>query len=489
MRLRLVILLPVLFACGCAVGPDYERPEIDAPADYLQTIDEGRSIANLAWWALFQDAELQALITFALEQNKDLAIAAARVEEARAQYGFVRADLYPQVNGQASASRGDVAPLILPGAGIGETYVLAANLSWEIDLFGKLRRSNQAARAELLSTEQAKNAVIITLVADVASAYLLLRDLDARQEIARQRQQARLDALRIIQARFDQGTVPLLDVNQAEIEEVNAAVVIASIERQTIQTENLISILLGRNPSPITRGLGLEDQVFPADVPAGLPSELLQRRPDILAAEQQLAAQTARIGVAQALRWPSFTLTGQLGVGSNDLSDLNSSDSKIWNIGGDLLLPIFTAGKNKRRVEVERARTEQALRQYELAILQALREVDDSLAAIRTYRQEAADRQRQVTAARSARRLAWARYTGGVSSYLEVLETDRALFTAELAASETYRLQLVSIVQLYRALGGGWDNGGTTLVITSVPGSAPVSAPAGGTPQDSGATP
>ena len=489
MRFRLVILLPVLFACGCAVGPDYERPEIDAPADYLQTIDEGGSIANLAWWQLFRDDELQTLITLALEQNKDLATAAARVEEARAQYGFVRADLYPQINGQASASRGDIAPLILPGAGVAETYVLAAGLSWEIDLFGKLRRSNQAARAELLSTEQAKNAVIITLVADVASAYLLLRDLDARREIARQRQQARLDALVIIQARFDQGTVPLLDVNQAQIEEVDAAVVVVALERQIIQTENLLSILLGRNPSPITRGVSLTDQVFPAGVPAGLPSELLQRRPDILAAEQQLAAQTAQIGVAQALRWPSFSLTGLLGVGSNDLSDLNSSDSKIWNIGGDLLLPIFTGGRNKQRVEIERARTEQALRQYELAILQALREVDDSLAAIRTYRQEAAHRQRQVTAARSARKLAWARYTGGVSSYLEVLETDRALFTAELAASETYRQKLVAIVQLYRALGGGWDNGGTTPVTTSVPGSAPVSAPAGGTSQDSGATP
>ncbi len=383
MQLRLVTLLPVLFACGCAVGPDYERPEIDAPADYLQTIDEGRSIANLAWWQLFRDDELQTLITFALEQNKDLAIAAARVEEARAQYGFVRADLYPQVNAGAMASRGDIAPLIFPGAGVAENYILAAQLSWEIDLFGKLRRSNQAARAELLSTEQAKNAVIITLVADVASAYLLLRDLDARQEIARQRQQARLDALVIIQARFDQGTVPLLDVNQAQIEEVNAAVVVVALERQIIQTENLLSILLGRNPSPITRGVSLTDQVFPADVPAGLPSELLQRRPDILAAEQQLAAQTARIGVAQALRWPSFSLTGLLGVGSNDLSDLNSSDSKIWNIGGDLLLPIFTGGRNKQRVEIERARTEQALRQYELAILQALREVDDSLAAIR----------------------------------------------------------------------------------------------------------
>jgi multidrug efflux system outer membrane protein len=491
MRLRLVTLLPVLFACGCALGPDYERPDVSAPSAYEQELDSGETIANLQWWELFQDEELQRLITIAVQESQNVAIAAARVEEARARYGFVRADLFPRVDGRAGAQRGNLAEQILPGtgAGIQEGYTLAADLSWEVDIFGKLRRSTQAARSELLATQYGENAVIISLVADVASAYLLLRDLDAQREISMRTQRGRLDSLEIIQARFDKGTVPLLDVNQAEIEEVDATVRLVETERAIIQTENLLSVLLGRSPGRIKRGVSLEDQPFPPDVPAGLPSELLQRRPDVLAAEQQLAAQTARIGVAKALRWPSLSLTGSLGLASNDISDLLDSDSKIWSVGADFFAPIFNSGKLKRQVEIEVARTEQLLNQYELTVLQSLREVDDALAGIRTYRDESTARRRQVAAARSASDLSWARYNGGVASYLEVLETQRALFRAELESSITYRQQLVSIVQLYKALGGGWDNVGTTPVITPVPGSAPVSAPAGGTPQDSGAMP
>jgi multidrug efflux system outer membrane protein len=397
MRLRILTLLPVLFACGCALGPDYERPDVSAPSAYEQELDSGETIANLQWWELFQDEELQRLITIAVQESQNVAIAAARVEEARARYGFVRADLFPRVDGRAGAQRGNLAEQILPGtgAGIQEGYTLAADLSWEVDIFGKLRRSTQAARSELLATQYGENAVIISLVADVASAYLLLRDLDAQREISMRTQRGRLDSLEIIQARFDKGTVPLLDVNQAEIEEVDATVRLVETERAIIQTENLLSVLLGRSPGRIKRGVSLEDQPFPPDVPAGLPSELLQRRPDVLAAEQQLAAQTARIGVAKALRWPSLSLTGSLGLASNDISDLLDSDSKIWSVGADFFAPIFNSGKLKRQIDIEVARTEQLLNQYELTVLQSLREVDDALAGIRTYRDESTARRRQ----------------------------------------------------------------------------------------------
>ena len=496
MRLRFVTLLTPVFACSCALGPDYERPDVGNPATYEQELDTGETIANLQWWELFQDEELQRLITIAVQENQNVAIAAARVEEARARYGFVRADLFPRVDGRAGAQRGNLAEQILPGvtgAGIQENYQLAADLSWEVDIWGKLRRSTQAARSELLATQYGENAVIISLVADVASAFLLLRDLDAQREISMRTQRGRLDSLELIQARFDKGTVPLLDVNQAEIEEVDATVRLVETDRAIIQTENFISLLLGRNPGRIRRGASLEDQVFPPDVPAGLPSELLQRRPDVLAAEQQLAAQTARIGVAKALRWPSLSLTGSLGLANNDISNLLDSNSKIWSVGADFFAPIFNSGKLKRQIDIEVARTEQLLNQYELTVIQSLREVDDALAGIRTYRDESMARRRQVTAARSASDLSWARYNGGVTSYLEVLETQRALFRAELESSITYRQQLVSIVQLYKALGGGWDYTGATPPPMLPPGGVPVSptggTPAAGTQHDSGATP
>jgi multidrug efflux system outer membrane protein len=444
-----------LAAAGCAIGPDYARPDVENPGAYLQGADEGPSIANLPWWEVFEDPQLQALVTAALQDNKDLAIAAARIEEARAQLGFVRADQFPTINAGGSGSRGEDNSIV-QGAGITERWVLAGTLSYEIDVWGRLRRQTEAARAELLATEEARRTVVITLVSDVASTYLLLRDLDARREIAERTVTSREQSLGIIQSRFDQGTVPLIDVNQAEIELADAAAQRAAIERELIQAENLLSVLLGRNPGPILRGRELRDQRSLPVVPAGLPSELLERRPDIRQAEQLLAAQTARIGAAQALRLPTLNLTGALGVASSDLSDLIDSDSELWSIGGDFFGPLFDSGRSKRRVEVEKARTEQLLLNYEQTILLALREVEDSLAAARTLRSELAARDRQVVAARSAATLSRARYDGGVTSYLEVLDSERSLFQAELAASATRRAQQVSIVQLYKALGGGW---------------------------------
>ena len=453
---RWLLCTGILAASGCALGPDYERPEISEPEAYRQAVKPGESIANLGWWQQYQDPQMRALIELALAENNDLAIAVSRIEEARARYGFVRADQFPRVDGTAGAGRGNSISQFIPGAGAQDQYVLAGEVSWEVDLFGKLRRSTEAARAELLATEEVRRAVTITLIAEVASAYLLLRDLDTRYEISRRTLETRRDSTALVQARFDKGTVPLIDLNQAQIEEADAAAQLAFFERAVIQTENLLNVLVGRNPGLILRQRNTKLRLAPPDVPAGLPSELLERRPDVRQAEQSLAAQTARIGIAEALRWPSLNLTASLGLASNDLSDLLDSDAKIWDINGSLFAPIFNSGQNKRRVEVEKARTEQLLNAYEQTVLQAFREVEDALVEIRTYYDEARAREGQVAAARSAAMLSRARYDGGVTSYLEVLESERSLFRAELAESEVRREQLVGVVSLYKALGGGW---------------------------------
>jgi outer membrane protein, multidrug efflux system len=456
MRSRPILTLLLVSLGGCAVGPDYERPEIDTPQEYRDQIDQGATFANRRWWEVFQDAELNRLITVALEENKDLAIAAARVEEARAQAGFVRGDYYPQIGVNASGQRGNLADAIIPGLGNRNNYALTADLAWEIDLFGRIRRSSEAARAELLASEYSRRAICIALIADVANAYFLVRDLDARVQIAKRTVATRRDSTRLIRARFERGITPMLDVNQAEIEQATATADLAAFERDLVQAENLLSILLGRNPGRIGRGDPLANQVLPPAVPAGLPSELLERRPDVLAAEQLLAAQVARIGAAQALRFPRLSLTSSTGLASDDLSSLLNSDTSIWNIGANLFQPLFTGGKNKQRVEIEKARAEQLLKQYELTILQSLREVEDALVAIRTYRDETAAREMQTRAATNAAMLSRARYNGGVTSYLEVLDIERSLFQAEIATSIVRRARLGAVVNLYKALGGGW---------------------------------
>lgn len=454
--LMMVVMFGTLFVAGCAMGPDYERPETAMPDSFRQPEDSGASIVNLNWWELFGDEQLNTLIRVALEQNKNMAIAVSRIEEARAALGFVRSDQYPQFDVSAGANRGNAIPgtsVIMP---VSNNFVLAGNLSFELDLWGKLRRSTEAAQAELLATVDAGNSVTITLIADVASAYLLLLDLDTRVAIAERTLDTRKESLGIIQARFDRGTVALIDVNQAEIEMYDAEAQLAALQREDVQVENLLNILLGQHPSVVERVQSNIYSLPPLKVPTGLPSELLERRPDIRVAEQQLAAQTARIGVAEAIRFPSLSLTGSLGLASDELSGFFSSDNKTWGLSAGLVAPVFNAGRNKRRVEVELARTEQALLNYEQTVLQALQEVEDSLVGVHTYAREVLSRGNQQKAAASAAMLSRARYNGGVTSYLEVLESERSLFRAELLASSTHREQLVAYVTLYKALGGGW---------------------------------
>jgi multidrug efflux system outer membrane protein len=456
-----VVMVLVVLLSGCVVGPDYERPAIETPEEFRQRISTGAAITNIPWWQLFEDPQLERLIIIALEENKDLAIATGRVEETRARLGFVRADQYPRVDGEAGASRGNTAEQFLPGTGVQNSYTLSAQFAFEVDLYGRLRRSTEAAQAELLASEDARNTVLISLISDVASTYFLLRDLDERRDIAERTLKARKDSTRIIRERFEKGTTPKLDVNQAQIEEADAAVQLAALEREVIQTENLLNVLLGRNPGLIARGEKNDVQVMPPGVPSGLPSELLERRPDIRAAEQSLAAQTARIGVAEALRFPSLSLTASAGQASSELSDLTDSNATIWNIGANFFGPIFDAGKNQQRVEIEVARTRQLLSQYELTVLRAFQEVENALAAVRTLADERAARDVQLDAARSAAFLSRARYDGGVTSYLEVLESERSLFRTELSSSSIRRAQLVAVVDLYKALGGGWTPPGT----------------------------
>ncbi|MEO0998755.1 MAG: efflux transporter outer membrane subunit [Pseudomonadota bacterium] len=455
--------LLLLVLGGCALGPDYERPELDTPDGWIRPVDEGESLANAPWWELFDDPELQALIRTALEENQDLAIAASRIEEFRAALTITRANQFPTIDlsgsaGQTSPSRNNF-PGNIPGLVQDdiEAYSLSADLLFEVDLFGRLRRATEAARGELLAQEENRRAVTISLVSNVANTYMTLRDLDARFEISRRTEAARIESLNIIQARFDKGTVPLIDVNQAEIQLAIAQAAVAAAERAVTQTENLLSTLLGGNPGPITRGKALTEQVLPPAIPAGLPSELLMRRPDVLSTEAQLAAQTARIGVAQAARWPSLSLTGSLGIESQELSTLTDSDSGTWQIGAGILQPLFNSGRLSARVEVERQRTEQLVQTYEQTVQRAFREVEDALVAVRTYRAEYEARSFQVRAAKSAAVLSKARYDGGVTSYLEVLDTERSLFDAELSESSSLRLYLTSVIDLYRALGGGWS--------------------------------
>ena len=460
---RFVAPALLLVLGACAAGPDYERPELEVPEKYIQPVQQGESFANTPWWELFEDPQLQELIRIALEENQDLGIAAARVEEFRAVLGVTRADQFPTVDITATGAQTEGSDNVFPGSvpGFGndkvENYRLSADVFWELDLFGRLRRSTEAARAQLLATEEAQRSITISLVASVASSYMLLRDLDAQLEIARRTESTRTDSLGIIQARFDKGTVPKLDVNQAEIELAVASAAVAAAERAVTQTENALAVLLGRNPGAIPRGLALEQQTLPPGIPSGLPSELLQRRPDVLASEAELAAQTARIGIAQAARWPSLSLTGALGFESDDLSTLTDSGSDFWSAGLGIVQPLFNAGRNRSRVEAEEARTEQALLAYEQTVQRAFREVEDALVAVRTYRAEHEARRRQVAAARSAATLSRARYDGGVTSYLEVLDTERSLFNAELTESQTLRLYINAIIELYKALGGGWN--------------------------------
>jgi multidrug efflux system outer membrane protein len=432
---------------GCTVGPEYHRPNLPEVATYQQEFEKGASIANLPWWELFQDSVLQELIREALKSNRSLRATLARVEEARANLGIVRASLFPMVN---YGGEGKLEQTLKSGETLSSSATLGLDVSYQVDWWGRIHRANEAALQQLLATEEAYRNAVITLVADVAGAYLVLRDIDNRLLISQYTVEARRRSLEAMEARHRAGLISEVDLNQSRIQLADAEAAVKNFERLRSQTENAINLLLGRPPQAIPRGRALKEQIFPPAVPVGLPSELLERRPDILEAERKLHAQTARIGVAEALKYPQLNLSANMGA---SLGNLNAA---FASLAAQIFGPLYHAGEYQRRVDVEIARARQLLNLYQQTYFNALREVEDALVAVRTYREEYAIRDRQVQAARAAAELAWVRYEGGMTSYLEVLDLQRSLFTAELKASEALEKHLSAIIQLYKALGGGW---------------------------------
>ena len=452
--MRALILLAFMLLASCAMGPDFKEPMVETPEKYRTQATPSEVVVNLKWWELFDDPVLYKLISAALEDNRDLKIAASRIDQARATLGFTRADLYPTIDISAGARTGNLTGDVRSGT-TDSTVFIAAPVIWEIDFWGKFRRSTEAAQAELLASAFGLRVVQLSLISEVVRTYYTLLDFHQRRNISQNTLTSRLKSLNIIQQRFDKGIISELDVNQAQIQKEIAAASIALYERAVAKTENALSILLGKLPMEIEIGKDLAMQTTPPEIPTGLPSQILEQRPDIVVAKYQAQAQTANIGVAVALRFPAISLTGVLGAASSEIGAV-TSNGEAWSVGGNLLGPIFNFNKNIRRVEIEEAKTREALYRYENTVLTAFREVEDALVEIETFRAQLASVETQQKAAKNANYLSNERYDKGVSSYLEVLETERSLFNVELALSELKQQYLNAYVKLYKALGGGW---------------------------------
>ncbi len=464
--LRIIILLPLLVSsllAGCTVGPDYKQPEVLVPASWQKVDDAPGSIANLKWWQLFEDPTLQKLIRAALKDNYDLQLAVARVAEARALLGIAHSAQFPNLNA-GSRYRNDresetsFPPIDKLGVNPNfDLYRADLQTSFEVDLWGRLRRATEAARAELLANEENQRTVLMTLVADVAQNYFDLLELDREAEIDRRTLASRRASLDLVSRRYDDGLASELDVKRAEEELASAAATVPDVERRIAQTENRLRIFLGENPGPIPRTASLDSEHMPPEIPAGLPSALLEQRPDIRAAEEHVVAANARIAEAKAEFFPQISLTGVFGSASVSLSDFFTGPSRMWSAGPTVTLPIFNAGRLSSNLAATEAREQQSRIQYRQAIQQAFQEVDDALVFHQKARAIRLQRERQVQAAQQALALANLRYTNGVSSYLDVLDTERQLFSAEINLATITRDQLNAVVQVYKALGGGWD--------------------------------
>ena len=459
-------MLPVLLSLlltGCTVGPNYKRPQVNAPTVYRGlTPDQAAnndptSIGDQKWFEVFQDDQLKELIKTALQQNYDVRRAASRILQAQASLGIARSNQFPTINGVAAGTNERTAQQKIIPAIETDTTQLGGTFDWEIDFWGKFRRATEAARASLAASEWAQREIISELVANVAGGYFTLRALDLQLEISRRTLASRQDSLRLTQLLANGGSTSLLDVRQAEQLVFTAGSEIPSLEQQIEQQENFISILLGNNPGPIARGRVLTDQPHAPTVPAGLPSSLLERRPDVRQAEQQLVAFNAQIGVARSLYFPQITLTADAGYQSSALTGLFQGPAGFWSFGSNLTQPIFTAGRLKSNVRLAEAQQQEAVLFYQETIQGAFRDVSDGLIAYRKT-QEFSEQQRQlVDSAQDATRLSHLRYNGGATSYLEVLTNDTNYFTAELGLVQARLNELLALVQLYKGLGGGWQ--------------------------------
>lgn len=446
---------------GCTVGPVYHRPDLPVPANWSNAPESPESLANLGWWELFSDTELQGLIRTALEQNKNLRLAAARVDEFRANVGIVRANQFPQVQATASAARTRLTTAgttVVPSGITPEfnIFSLAGDLTFQVDFWGLYRRATEQARANLLATEQARLNVLISVVSGVAESYFQLRQLDLQLEITQRTVVSFQDSLRLTRIRFEGGVGSELDVRQSQTAVYGATSQIPLLQQQIVQQENGIRILLGQNPGPVSRGLPLTAQRLPPAVPAGLPSQLLERRPDIRQAEQQLAAAYAGVGVAKAQFFPRIPLTATAGFQSTELSTLLSGPASMWEVALGLTQPIFEGGRLKSNLAAARAIQNEAQIAYEATVQQAFADVENALVAYTKTRAQLTEQRSLVEAASAALRLANLRYVDGVSTYLDVLDSERQLFNAQLSEVQTEGTVLLSLVQLYKALGGGW---------------------------------
>ena len=439
------------------VGKQYSQPQQPTDISYRDTVFTDTS-RLMTWFDLYKDTALQTMIKATLDSNRDLLTASSRIEEARYKTAIIKANLYPQFGYSAQAGGGQAGSDAQKVAGgvDGGIFNAFGVLNWELDIWGKVRHSNRSAVAQYLSIIQNRNALQVSLVSEVASEYFLLRDLDNRLEIAQQTLASRKDYTKIISNRFDTGYVPELDKLQAIQQEAIAAASIPALQRQIIQTENAIRLLMGMGPGHVSRGYSNFDQTLSPDIPVGLPSQLLQRRPDIIAAEKTLESQFEQIGVAQANRFPSINLTGILGFASPALSTFISSKGFVANGFGGITGPIFNFNQRKNQVEVQRRQYDQAAYQYQQSVLAAFSDVDNSLTFYKTYSEEYLQRTIEVNAASKALKLSQARYDNGFTSYLEVIIMQTNLFDAQFQQSEALQNKLNSIVLLYKSLGGGW---------------------------------
>ena len=466
-----VILLTTILS-SCLVGPKYERPEMKANTAYTGgdptiavstvVIDSSAykdSVALIAWTEVYKDPELTKLIQTVLKSNLDLLTAISRVEEARATYGISKAGLYPSFGYNLNAGISDVGDNARSvGAGIdGQSYGAYATMNWEIDLFGKLRHQKRSDWAKFLATENNAQAIRVSLIAETATLYFLLRDADNRLAIAKKTVISRTESLKMISERFNKGYVSELDQLQAQQQLSAAMAAVPNAEREVITNQNALRVLTGLTPGIITRGQSIYNQQLPPEIPAGIPSDLLLRRPDIIAAEQTLISSTEAIGVATAMRFPSISLTGFLGAATPDLTTIVDPASLALGISGNIVGPIFEFGKNKRRVEAQRYHTDQYNYQYQKTVLTAFAEVDNSLATLRLNKQAYEAYKMALDAASKAYMLTEARYYDGYTNYLELLIQQDNLFAAEFNESSSQTQQNIAVVNLFKALGGGWD--------------------------------
>jgi outer membrane protein, multidrug efflux system len=461
-----LVIVAAMFLAGCSVGQKYKRPAVAAPPSFrgdTTTAPDPTSLADLKWFEVFKDPELQELVRKALVNNYDLREAVARVEASRAAVGITRADQLPTITGGAGVTT--------QRTSANGSFTLPQNfdqsrtfgnvglnlLSFELDIWGRLRSATAAARADLLASEETRKAVVTTLVSDVTTAYFQLLELDGEMEVAKRTLASRESSLELIKNREKFGLASTLEVRQGEQLVQVAAQAIPEIERQQAQTENLIRLLLGETPSAVARSKPLTQQEQPPTLPAGLPSSLLERRPDIRAAEQNLVARNATVNVARAAYFPQISLTGLLGLQSNQLSSLFTGANRTWQFAPQVAQPIFTGGRLKNNVALAKADQNLALIQYERSIQTAFREVSDALVQHEKLKDVRGRQETLVSTLQDRSRLSYVRYKGGVATLLDALDADRDLFDAEVRLSQLRRDELVSIVQLYRALGGGWQ--------------------------------